>query len=306
MESQYDVVVVGGGPAGLSAATLLARSRRKVLVIDAGNPRNASSHGLHNYLTREGILPPQFLAICREQVKQYKVEIVEGTVMQVLREGNGFIACTLTGERIACRRILLATGVVDHVPEIPGFKEAYGKSVHHCPYCDGWEHSDEPIAVYGNGTKSANMALSMLTWSKDVVLCTDGPARISEEDKKRLVLHSIRVYEQKLKQVEQCDGKVSALVFSDGSTIRRTAVFFNTGCSQRSSLPEDLGCNLNDKGAVEVNSEQCSSEPGIYVVGDASFDAQFVVIAAAEGAKAGMSINQELQKEDLDRTTPAA
>jgi thioredoxin reductase len=296
----YDVVVVGGGPAGLSAATVLARSRRRVLVCDAGNPRNVRSRGLHGFLSREGILPIELLAIAREQIGQYGVEYLEATVMWIDRDGGGsFRVCLMDGREFSCRRVLLATGVVDKLPEIDGIEEMYGISVHHCPYCDGWEHRDEPIAVYGRGTDAAKSALAMLTWSKDVVLCTDGASRFRGKDKARLQQRAIQVYEQKIQRMCGTAGKLSEITFADGSTIRRTAMFFVAAPAQRSTLPVQLGCKLNKKGMVETGPEQCSSIPGVYVVGDASHDAQFVAIAAAEGAKAAMSINKELQKQAL-------
>lgn len=300
MPELFDVIVVGGGPAGLSAATVLARSRRRVVVYDAGNPRNIRSHGMHGYLTREGMRPPEFLRIAREQIAGYGAIFREDTVMSAHPEDDGrFTVSTLRGETARCRMLLLATGVVDKLPCLDGIDAMYGISVHHCPYCDGWEHKDEPIAVYGKGTAGANMALSMLTWSRDVVLCTDGPGELKENDKERLGRQEIRIYEQPVRSLEHTLGSLSAINFADGTCARRTALFFVSENVQRSKLPAELGCRINEKDAVEVDSDQCSSVPGVYVVGDASIDSQYVVIAAAEGAKAGMVINRELQKEDL-------
>jgi thioredoxin reductase len=296
----YDVIIAGGGPAGLSAATVLARCRRRVLVCDAGNPRNVRSRGVHGFLTREGILPLEFLTIAREQIAHYGAEFRETTVMRVDREDSGaFRIVLLDGHEYRCRRVLLATGVVDKLPDIQGIEDLYGISVHHCPYCDGWEHSGEPIAVYGRGTEAAKTALGMLTWSSDIVLCSDGAARLRGKDKARLQKRGIQVYEQNILRLSGTAGKLHDIVFRDGSTLSRSALFFTTTPAQRSTLPLQLGCHLNRKGAVETGPEQCSSVAGVYVVGDASHDAQFVVIAAAEGAKAAMSINRELQKEDL-------
>jgi thioredoxin reductase len=296
----YDVIVVGGGPAGLSAATVLVRSCRRVLLCDAGNPRNVRSQAVHGFLSREGIRPLELLMVARAQIAQYGLECLETTVMRVDREEQGgFRVSMLDGRELRCRRVLLATGVVDKVPEIDGIQELYGISVHHCPYCDGWEHRGAALAVYGKGTAAANSALGMLTWSKDVVLCSNGAAALRAKDKARLQKHGIEVYEKKISRLQGTAGKLSEIVFRDGSTLRRSAMFFVSEPAQRSTLPLQLGCRLTRRGAVETGPEQCSSVPGVYVVGDASHDAQFVAIAAAEGAKAAMSINKELQREDL-------
>ena len=150
-DSIFDVIIVGGGPAGLSAALVLGRCRRKVLVVDAGSPRNIRSHGVHGFITREGCRPTELLAMARKQIEPYGVQFREGTVMRVDRNDTGFVATLLDESSAECRKILLATGVIDKLPALDGIDELYGTSVHHCPYCDGWEHRDGRIAVYGRG-----------------------------------------------------------------------------------------------------------------------------------------------------------
>jgi len=171
----YDCIVVGGGPAGLSGALMLGRCRRSVLVFDVGKPRNAAAAGLHNYLTRDGINPGEFIRLAQEEVRRYPtVEFRRTQVVAVERTRSGFTVVGADGSRHDSRKLLLATGVVDELPEIEGLQELYGTSVHHCPYCDGWEWRDQPLAVYGRGEEGPALALALTVWSPDLVLCTAG------------------------------------------------------------------------------------------------------------------------------------
>ena len=296
---KFDVLIVGGGPAGLSAALVLGRSCRKVLVVDAGNPRNLRSHGVHGFLTREGLRPAELLAMARDQLRPYDIECRDGTVMKIDRSDEGFHATLLDGSRIQSRKILLATGVVDLLPELEGIEDMYGLTVHHCPYCDGWEHHDGRIAVYGAGARGGGLALVMKTWSRDVVMCSDGPSQLTGRLRGQLQRNGIEVYEKKINRLEGTLGRLERIVFEDGTSLPRTAMFFSTGNVQRSSLPESVGCKLTRKGAVQAGRDQRSSCPGIFVAGDAAEDTQYVMVAAAEGAKAAMQINTELSAEDL-------
>jgi thioredoxin reductase len=295
---KFDVLIVGGGPAGLSAALLLGRACRKVVIVDAGNPRNMRSHGVHGFLTREGLRPVELLAMARDQLTPYDVECRDGTVMQIERIEDSFRAVLLDGSQIECRKVLLATGVVDLLPEIEGIEEMYGLTVHHCPYCDGWEHHDGRIAVYGAGAHGGGLAIAMKTWSRDVVMCSDGPSHLSGKLRQRLKRNGIDVYEKKIERLVGMLGKLERIVFEDGTSLPRTALFFSTGNVQRSKLPESIGCKLTPKGAVRAGRDQRSSCPGIFVAGDAAEDTQYVMVAAAEGAKAAMQINSELISED--------
>jgi thioredoxin reductase len=294
----YDVLVVGGGPAGLSAALLLARCRRRVLVCDAGNPRNIRANAMHGYLTRDDIKPAEFHALAQTDVRRYGVELCEATVMSVCQRDSAFEVHLLDDTVLRSRKVLLATGVVDKLPDIKGVEEFYGKSIHHCPYCDGWEHRDEPIAVYGNSAGGTALSMAMKTWSADIVLLTNGPAKLRAREKEQLTKFGVKVYEGRIRMLEGIDGMLRRIHFEDGSNIERTAIFFSTGNVQRSKLPIDLGCALTPKGAVRTTRGQHTSIRGIFVAGDAAKDVQYVIVAAAEGAKAAMAINKELQEED--------
>jgi thioredoxin reductase len=297
----YDVIVVGGGPAGLSAALILGRCRRRVLVCDAGRPRNAASHGLHGFLTRDGIGPADLLRIGREQLRPYNsVEVREVEVAGARCFDNRFEVTLSDGTRLRSRKLLLATGVVDHLPEVAGIEEFYGRSVFHCPYCDGWEVRDQPLAIYGRGEQGRGLALELTAWSDDLVLCTDGPAGLLAEDLKRLAEHSIAVREDRIARLEGTDGVLERLVFTNGETLARRALFFSAGQHQRSDLAAKLGCEFTDKGAVLTGEYETTNVPGLYVAGDASRLVQLAIVAAAEGAKAAFAINTALLKEDFD------
>lgn len=296
----YDVIVVGAGPAGLSAALMLGRCRRRVLICDTGRPRNAASHALHGFLTRDGIPPRDFLALARADLQQYdNVELRDVEVVDALCHESRFDVALATGERVCSRKLLLATGVVDNVPEIEGIRDLYGRSVFHCPYCDGWEVRDQPLAIYGRGQRGLGLSLELTAWSRDLVLCTDGPAGIEPSDLARLSQQRIRVREDRVRKLEGADGILQHVVFEDGSRLARRALFFTTGQSQRSDLLGRLGCEFNDKGTVRTGKYESTHLPGLFVAGDASRAVQWVIVAAAEGAEAAFAINTDLIKDDL-------
>jgi thioredoxin reductase len=296
----YDCIVVGAGPAGLSAALMLGRCRRRVLVCDAGQPRNARSAGLHNYLTRDGIQPAELLRLAREELKRYSsVELRSVEVLDATRSPDGFRLVCADGRQLGARKLLLATGVVDELPEIEGLEPLYGTSVHHCPYCDAWEWQDQPLAIYGRGEEGSSLALGLTVWSDDLVLCTDGPSGLSNAEAEQLNREGIEIREERIARLEARDGRLERVVFIQGEPLPRRALFVCAGQHQRSGLARKLGCRFTSKGAVDTGTFEATDVPGLYVAGDSSKEAQFVVVAAAEGAQAAMAINKTLLKEDL-------
>ena len=298
---RYDVIIVGAGPAGLSAALILGRCRRSVLICDNDRPRNAASHALHGYLTRDGIHPREFRSIGRDQLKPYDtIEVCDVAATDARCQPDGRFQVVLAdGTHLHSRKLLVATGVCDNLPDIPGVQDLYGRSVFHCPYCDGWEIRDQPIAIYGSGDRGVGLSLELTVWSRDLVLCTDGGSEIREHDRARLTRNGISVREEHIKALEGRDGILERIVFDGGEPLARRAMFFTTGQFQRSELAIRLGCEFNDKGTVRTGKYESTHLAGLYVAGDASRAVQWVIVAAAEGAEAAFAINTDLIKEDL-------
>jgi thioredoxin reductase len=295
--TRLDVIVVGGGPAGLSAALMLGRCRRRVMVCDAQTPRNARSRALHGYLTRDGLSPEDLLAAGRAELRAYGVIYRHARVTRIAPDPEGFTLALETGAPVGCRKVLIATGVTDHLPAIDGFEACYGRTVFHCPYCDGWEWSERRLAVYGRGQSGAGLSLSLQTWSRDIVLVTDGPSRLTAPTRARLEAQAIRTIETRLHALEHDAGAVHHLRFVSGERFERDAVFFAAGQHQQARFAADLGCEVNRRGTIRTDRFGQTCVPGVYVIGDASRDAQFIVVAAAEGAKAAVAINKQFQAE---------
>jgi len=302
-ESQiYDCIIVGGGPAGLNAAVVLGRCRRKVLVFDTGTHRNRRSHGMHNYLTRDDILPPEFLKICAKELQKYNVQKISKSVAKAIRNDEGlFEVKDQNATKYFAKKLLVATGLQDNLPPIPGFEEFYGRSIFHCPYCDGWEVRDKNVGIYARNKEGAELALALKGWTDTVTLYTDGKHKVKPEHKVQLEANGIEVITWPFERVEGKGDHLKKIVFQNGEERACDAIFFVNGYTQQCNLAEAFGCEISKKGVVVTNRFQQTNIPGLYVAGDAARDMHFVVVAAAEGAKAGVTINKELQKEVTEK-----
>lgn len=299
--SEWDVVIVGAGPAGLSAALVLGRARRRVLLCDQGTPRNWASKRMHGFISRDGIDPKQFRALVHQELAQYpQVTFRRGKVVAAkpLGRAGRFRVKFLTGAEVDTRKLLLATGLFDHLPPVKGIDVFFGTSVFQCPYCHGWEFRDRAIAVYGRGKRGFEMARAMTAWTDDIVLCTDGRATLTEAAQRQLVRHGIRILSARLAGIVGRGGQMKEILFENGKKLRRDALFFDTPATEQSSLLRRMGCEFDERGGVKCGQHASTSIPGVYAAGNITRDVQLAIVAA-EGTQAAFGINRALTREDF-------
>ena len=308
MQYDYDVLIIGAGSAGLTAALTLGRCLRRVLVADGGPPRNECSPGVHGFLTRDGIRPAELLRLGHEQLRPYKtVEVQRLKIDALVRQGRGFRAsghgtANDVPASVTARRVLLATGVSDVLPPLPGFRELWGRGVLHCPYCHAWEVRGQPLAVYGQGRTVTGLALLVSRWSPDVVVLTDGPGHLTPNARRRLRRQKIGIREEPVARLLGSGSRgLRSIEFVDGSRLARAALFVHASQHQRSPLAADIGARLTSKAAVWVDSALQTSIPGLYAAGDTKPGTQQALLAAADGNRAAIVINESLTREECPR-----
>jgi thioredoxin reductase/SAM-dependent methyltransferase len=304
--TDYDVVVVGAGAAGLNAALLLTRARRSVLVIDGGAPRNAPAAHVHGFFSRDGVPPGELLAEGRREVAGYGGEIVEATVLSAERTSEGFRIGLDDGRQVGARRVLLATGLVDELPEVPGLRQRWGDDVLHCPYCHGWEVRDEPIAVLATGPMSLHQTLLFRQWTDRVVLLLNGARRPDGADAAKLAARGVEVLDEPVERLEIADDRLRGVRLSDGRLVEATAVAVAPRMLARSEPAAGLGLQPAEhpSGAgTHIPSEAGgrTAVAGVWVAGNVTDLKATVVAAAASGAEAGAQINADLVAEETER-----
>lgn len=307
----YDAIIVGGGPAGLSAAQTLGRSLRTTLVLDSGEPRNAPAEHMQNFLSRDGTPPAELRRIAREELGRYPtVEIRDVPALRAESLPDGGFTVTLPGGEVVWgRRLLLATGVVDELPPIEGLAPLWGRAVFHCPYCHGYEVRNTALAVLGGSPAAAHLALRLRRFSDDVVLCAHGPVALDTVMGAALEANGVPVREEPVPRVEGRDGRLERIVFDGEEALPRDAMFYAIGTlRQRSELPRQLGCRMLDD-SVEVDELGRTSVPGVFAAGDMARRASSgrmaaVIAAAATGALSGTALDKDLLAIDTGLAGP--
>ncbi|MER5740552.1 MULTISPECIES: NAD(P)/FAD-dependent oxidoreductase [unclassified Streptomyces] len=301
-ENAYEVVVVGGGAAGLSAGLILGRSRRRTLVVDAGEPRNAPSAHMQGYLSRDGMSPAEFLAAGRRELLEYGVEVRPGEVTEAAADGGGFALTLADGTALTSRRLVVATGLVDELPEIEGLAERWGRDVLHCPYCHGWEVRDRAFGVIAGAAMPAHQALMVSHWSADVTLFLNG-AEVTEEDARLLAAAGVTTVEGAVEAIVTEDDRLTGVRLADGRTVAREVVFAAaTRLVARDGVLRRLGAELYETpfgSFVKVDETGRTSVPGVWAAGNVTGPTEQVVNAAGAGYRAGTVINAELLMGDL-------
>jgi len=295
----YDCVIIGGGPAGLNAALVLGRARRSVVLFDDNRPRNRVTHASHGYLTRDGTAPGEFRRIAYDEVLRYpSVERRSASVTDARRLDGLFAVTAEGGETVRSRKLLIAAGLKEELPPIPGLQEVYGKSVFHCPYCDGWELRDRPLIVVGDDPRVFHLGKLLYQWSRDLVVCTNGQAVLTDEQKRKFASCGIVVTEQAIAAFHGSDGRLQQVEFADGSRIERTGGFVGPRWQPYVSFRDELGYLATESGGVRTDSLGKSSVPGLYAAGEAATgNPGQLIVAAASGFMAGAGINAELTEE---------
>jgi thioredoxin reductase len=305
VNDSYDVIVIGGGPAGLNGALMLARSRRRVLVVDSGEPRNAPAGGVHGLLGHDGTRPTELLERGRAEVRRYGGELMSGEVSSAKRDGEDFIVDLTDGSSVKARRLLVTTGLVDELPDVPGVRERWGREVLHCPYCHGWEVRDKAIGVLASGPNSIHQALLFRQLSKDVIyFCHSLPP--SGEETEQLVVRDIRVIDGKVKSIQISEDRLTGVRMSDGSVVHRDALVVSTRMVARAGFLADLGLTPKEHPSglgehIEVDGSGLTEVSGVWAAGNVTDLAAQVGGAAAAGAWAAMRINADLVDEDTLR-----
>lgn len=303
LQSRYDVVVVGGGAAGLSAAVTLSRALRSVVVIDAGQPRNAPAQGIHGFLSREGMGPLALLDAGRAEAESYGATIVGGTAELVCRGAGGFDVVLADGRTVTGRRLLIATGLSDGLPDVAGLRDQWGAGVVHCPYCHGYEIRGRRIGVLGTGPLSVHQALLFRQWSDDITLFLNDTLDPTDEEWDRLAARSVRVVDGAVASVDATDRTLTGVTLADGTTFGLQALAVGTRMEARASLLESLGLPVQQHPSgmghlIEAGPMGATAVPGVYVAGNVSNLSAQVIVAAAEGTMAGAAINAGLVEEE--------
>ena len=297
--NSYDVAVIGGGAAGLSAALVLTRARRQVVVIDAGQPRNAPAAHMHGFLSRDGIPPAELIKVGRHEVASYGGELLDGSVAGITRRSDGSFGLLLaTGEPLVARRLLVATGLRDEVVGVAGVAERWGRDVLHCPYCHGHEVRDQALGVLGGNPLAVQHALLIRQWSHDVVFFAH-TIELDDAQREQLTARAIGIVEGSVARVAVENDRLVGVDLTDGRFVPRTAVFVRPSFVSSNDFLAGLGARTDPQGWAVVDAAGKTSVPGLWAAGNAVNPRAQVITAAGEGSAAAIAINNDLTDEDV-------
>ena len=295
-----DTVIIGGGAAGITASLYLGRFRRRVVVLDTATQANRVSHAAHGFFTRDGTPPAELIQIGQEQLRPYETVSLQARAATAVTRDEGYFRITLDdGSALTSRKVLLATGLKDTLPPVVSIEQFWGTSVLHCPYCDGWEWRDQPIAILNDGTSALHIAKLLRVLTDDLILCTHGSKLLNEADRASLQGYGVRVIDTPIHHIEGDNAQVEGIVFLDDHKIARKAIFVQLTSIQQAPFAVQLGCRMTSLTLVEVDELGRTSVPGVYAAGDLANRIRQVAMAVAQGASAAVGINTDLIAEDF-------
>ncbi|WP_068620250.1 NAD(P)/FAD-dependent oxidoreductase [Paenibacillus tuaregi] len=297
-----DCIIIGGGPAGLNAALVLGRARRKVILFDEGKPRNAVTRESHGFITRDGTAPSEFRRLAHQDIRKYpSVEYRTERITEAARHTGFLEVTTAQGAVYHTKKLILATGLKEVLPDIPGIHDYYGQSLFSCPYCDGWELRDQPLAVISEDVpRLLHLTQILWNWSRDLIICTNGASVLTGEHKEILRRKHIRCHEQRIVSLAGHNGRLSRVLFSGGEEAAVSGGFISPETFQASDLAKSLGCMMNPAGGLRTDEFGRTGIPGIYAAGDTAVIAPSqVIIAAGEGSRAAIGVNTDLAHEEF-------
>ncbi|KAB8130745.1 NAD(P)/FAD-dependent oxidoreductase [Gracilibacillus oryzae] len=297
----YDCAIIGGGPAGLNAALVLGRARRKVALFDNNQARNSVTQESHGFITRDGVSPAEFREYAHQDIQKYpSVEFESCTIEKIEKQEDHSQLTSNNGKTFSSKKVILAYGLKEDLPDVEGLKDFYGKSVFSCPYCDGWELRDQPLVLIAESEHAVHMAKMIYQWSKDLVICTNGLQIIPDDEAASLKSKGLQIQENKISHLSGTDGKLSKIVFEDGTELHRTGGFVVTELKQPNNLASSLGCELKGNLGIIVDDLGRTNVEGVYAAGETSnIGPAQLIIAAGHGVRAAAGVNYDMTMEEF-------
>ncbi|GAB0156010.1 NAD(P)/FAD-dependent oxidoreductase [Chryseobacterium sp. Alg-005] len=301
MENNFEVIIIGGSYAGLSAGMALGRSLRNTLIIDNGKPCNRQTPHSHNFLTQDGKPPKEISTMARKQVEAYDtVKFHDDAVIKMAKTSEGFEVETASGEKFNTKKLIIAAGVKDIRPDIPGFDKCWGISVIHCPYCHGYEVKNETTGILANGEIAFEFSKMILNWTKDLTLFTNGKSSLTNKQTEKLRRHQVNINEDEVAEIQHEKGQIQQIIFKNGAIIPLKALYAKIPVEQNLNVSEDLDCELTEHGLIKINEHQKTTVPGVFACGDSTTMMRSVANAVAQGNLAGAMVNKELVDEEFN------